>query len=75
MKVFAGIVTERKKEWDLSSQSENEVAHLSNTNSYMNLKVLSVVEDELRPKSYATFITRNLRPFMDSIELSFRLLN
>ena len=52
VKVFAGIVTGREKDWDLSPCSNNEVAHLSNTNSYMNLKVSSFIEDELRPVSY-----------------------
>ena len=33
VKVFAGIVTGREK-LDLSPCSKNEVAHLSNTNSY-----------------------------------------
>ena len=28
VKVFAGIVTGRKKEWDLSPQSKDKVAHL-----------------------------------------------
>ena len=75
VKVFAGIVTGKKKEWDLSSQSENEVAHLSNTNSYMNLKVLSVVEDELRPKIICNIHnTQNLRPFMGFNRAQFSVI-
>ena len=32
VKVFAGIVTGREKDWDLSPCSKNEVSHISNTN-------------------------------------------
>ena len=32
VKVFAGIVTGREMDWNLSPCSKNEVAHLSNTN-------------------------------------------
>ncbi len=73
--VFAGIVTGIKKEWDLSPQAKDNVAHLSNTNSYMNLKVLNVVEDELRPNIICNIHdTQNLRPFMGFNRAQFSVI-
>ena len=75
VKVFAGIVTGREKDWDLSPCSKNEVAHLSNTNSYMNLKVTSFIEDELRPKIICNILnTENLRPFMGFNRAQFSVI-
>ena len=75
VKVFAGIVTGREKDWDLSPCSKNEVAHLSNTNSYMNLKVSSFIEDELRPKIICNILnTENLRPFMGFNRAQFSVI-
>ena len=75
VKVFAGIVTGREKNWDLSPRSKNEVAHLSNTNSYMNLKVSSFIEDELRPKIICNILnTENLRPFMGFNRAQFSVI-
>ena len=67
--------TGREKDWDLSPCSENEVAHLSNTNSYMNLKVSSFIEDELRPKIICNILnTENLRPFMGFNRAQFSVI-
>ena len=75
VRVFAGIVTGRKKEWDLSPQLEDGVAHLSNTNSYMSLEVSSVVEDELRPKIICNIHnSHNLRPFMGFNRAQFSVI-
>ena len=75
VKVFAGIVTGREKDWDLSPCSKYEVAHLSNTNSYMNLKVTSFIEDELRPKIICNILnTENLRPFMGFNRAQFSVI-
>lgn len=75
VKVFAGIVTGKKKKWDLNHQPEDKVAHLSNTNSFMNLKVLSILEDELRPKIICNIQnTRNLRPFMGFNRAQFSVI-
>ena len=75
VKVFAGIVTGRKKDWDLSPHSENNVAHLSGTNSYMNLEVSSHIEDEIRPKIICNILsTQNLKPFMGFNRAQFSVI-
>ncbi len=75
VRVFAGIVTGRKKEWDLSAQSEEEVAHLSNSNSYMNIDVSNIIEDELRPKIICNIHNKcNLRPFMGFNRAQFSVI-
>ena len=75
VKVFAGIVTGREKDWDLSTCPKSVVAHLSNTNSYMNLKVSSFIEDDLRPKIICNILnTKNLRPFMGFNRAQFSVI-
>ena len=57
------------------SSTKDEVAHLSNTNSFMNLKVLSILEDELRPKIICNIQnTQNLRPFMGFNRAQFSVI-
>lgn len=75
VKVFAGIVTEEKKLWDLNQASDNCVPHLDITNTYMNVSVCQEKDDEIRPKIICNIEnTKILRPFMGFNRAQFSVI-
>ena len=75
VKVFAGIVTEEKKSWDLNQVSDSCVPHLDITNTYMNVNVCQENDDEVRPNIICNIEnTKILRPFMGFNRAQFSVI-
>ena len=45
VRVFAGIVTKKKRDWDVNT-SNDEYPYLDNTNTYIPVNVVEIIEDK-----------------------------
>ena len=64
VRVFAGIVTKKKRDWDVNS-SNDEYPYLDNTNTYIPVNVVEIIEDKVRPRIICEqFDTHVIRPFL-----------
>ena len=64
VRVFAGIVTKKKRDWDVNS-SNDEYPYLYNTNTYIPVNVVEIIEDKVRPRIICEqFDTHVIRPFL-----------
>ncbi len=64
VRVFAGIVTKEKKDWDIEL-SNPSYPYLVDTNTYISVKVIDIEENDVRPNITCEEInTEIIRPFL-----------
>ena len=75
VKVFAGIVTGKKKDWKLASSQDKHVPHLEHTNTHMNAVVDEVFDDSIRPKIKCKIINEEVhRSFLGFNRAQFSVI-
>ena len=75
VKVFAGIVTGEKKDWELRSLKDTYVPHLEHTNTHMNAVVSQDYDDPVRPKIKCKIINEKVhRPFLGFNRAQFSVI-
>tara|TARA_B100000902_G_scaffold20305_1_gene24363 strand:+ start:1174 stop:1749 length:576 start_codon:yes stop_codon:yes gene_type:complete len=75
VKVFAGIVTGKKKDWKLASSQDKHVPHLEHTNTHMNAIVDKVFDDSVRPKIKCKIINEEVhRSFLGFNRAQFSVI-
>ena len=75
VKVFAGIVTGKKKDWKLASSQDKHVPHLEHTNTHMNIIVAQVFDDSVRPKIKCKIINEEVhRSFLGFNRAQFSVI-
>ena len=75
VKVFAGIVTGKRKDWKLASSQDKHVPHLEHTNTHMNAIVDKVFDDSVRPKIKCKIINEEVhRSFLGFNRAQFSVI-
>jgi len=75
VKVFSGIVTKEKKDWELSPLLNNYVPHLEETNTHMNVVVDNIKDDSVRPKIKCGVLIEEIhRPFLGFNRAQFSVI-
>lgn len=75
VKVFSGIVTGEKKDWELEVSDEKCAPHLQNTNTHMNVKVSEDHDDPVRPRIVCEVINEQIhRPFLGFNRAQFSVI-
>ena len=75
VKVFAGIVTGKKRDWALASSEDKHVPHLEHTNTHMNAVVSQVFDDSVRPKIKCKIINEEVhRSFLGFNRAQFSVI-
>ena len=75
VKVFSGIVTGEKKDWELEVSDDKCAPHLQNTNTHMNVKVSEDHDDPVRPKIICEVINEQIhRPFLGFNRAQFSVI-
>ena len=75
VRVFAGIVTGIKREWDLEKVSSNKVMRLKEANSHFTLQVKTETDDEVRPKILCHIIEEKIhKPFLGFNRAQFSVI-
>tara|TARA_B100001057_G_scaffold196491_1_gene197174 strand:+ start:1262 stop:1834 length:573 start_codon:yes stop_codon:yes gene_type:complete len=75
VKVFAGIVTGEKNNWELRSLKDTYVPHLEHTNTHMNAVVAQDYDDPVRPKIKCKIINEKVhRPFLGFNRAQFSVI-
>ena len=75
VKVFSGIVTGEKKDWDLEVFDDKCAPHLRNTNTHMNVKAIEDHDDPVRPRIICEVINEQIhRPFLGFNRAQFSVI-
>ena len=75
VKVFSGIVTGEKKDWDLEVFDDKCAPHLRNTNTHMNVKAIEDHDDPVRPRIICEVINKQIhRPFLGFNRAQFSVI-
>ena len=75
VKVFSGIVTGEKKDWELEVSDDKCAPHLQNTNTHMNVKVIEDHDDPVRPRIICEVINEQIhRPFLGFNRAQFSVI-
>ena len=75
VKVFSGIVTGEKKDWELEVSDDKCAPHLQNTNTHMNVKVSEDHDDPVRPRIVCEVINEQIhRPFLGFNRAQFSVI-
>ena len=75
VKVFSGIVTGEKKDWELEIFDDKCAPHLQNTNTHMNVKAIEDHEDPVRPRIICEVINEQIhRPFLGFNRAQFSVI-
>ena len=75
VKVFSGIVTGEKKDWELEVSDDKCAPHLQNTNTHMNVKVSEDHDDPVRPRIICEVINEQIhRPFLGFNRAQFSVI-
>ena len=75
VKVFSGIVTGEKKDWDLEVFDDKCAPHLQNTNTHMNVKAIEDHDDPVRPRIICEVINEQIhRPFLGFNRAQFSVI-
>ena len=75
VKVFSGIVTGEKKDWELEVSDDKCAPHLQNTNTHMNVKVSEDHDDPVRPRVICEVINEKIhRPFLGFNRAQFSVI-
>ncbi|MBS83329.1 MAG: tetrahydromethanopterin synthesis protein [Gammaproteobacteria bacterium] len=64
VRIFAGIVSGYKKDWNTSENKNFDVPRLSNANTHLNIEVKNIIDDDIRPKIECIIIDKKIHlPF------------
>ena len=75
VKVFSGIVTEEKKDWELEVFDDKFAPHLQNTNTHMNVEASEEHDDPVRPRIMCEVINEQIhRPFLGFNRAQFSVI-
>lgn len=75
VKVFSGIVTGEKKDWELEVSDDKCAPHLQNTNTHMNVKAIEDHDDPVRPRIICEVINEQIhRPFLGFNRAQFSVI-
>ena len=75
VKVFSGIVTGEKKDWELEVFDDKYAPHLQSTNTHMNVKVSEDHDDPVRPRIICEVINEQIhRPFLGFNRAQFSVI-
>ena len=75
VKVFSGIVTGEKKDWDLEVFDDKCAPHIQNTNTHMNVRVIEDHDDPVRPRIICEVINEQIhRPFLGFNRAQFSVI-
>ena len=75
VKVFSGIVTGEKKDWELEVFDNKYAPHLQNTNTHMNVKASEDYDDPVRPRIICEVINEQIhRPFLGFNRAQFSVI-
>ena len=75
VKVFSGIVTGEKKDWELEVLDDKCAPHLQNTNTHMNVKAIEDHDDPVRPRIICEVINEQIhRPFLGFNRAQFSVI-
>ena len=75
VRVFAGIVTGMKREWDLEKVSDNKVMRLKDANAHFTLQVRVETDDEVRPEISCEIIDKKTyKPFLGFNRAQFSVI-
>ena len=75
VKVFSGIVTGEKKDWELEVSDDKCAPHIQNTNTHMNVKVSEDHDDPVRPRIVCEVINEQIhRPFLGFNRAQFSVI-
>ena len=75
VKVFSGIVTEEKKDWELEVFDDKFAPHLQNTNTHMNVEAREEHDDPVRPRIICEVINEQIhRPFLGFNRAQFSVI-
>ena len=75
VKVFSGIVTGEKKDWELEVSDDKCAPHLQNTNTHVNVKVSEDHDDPVRPRIVCEVINEQIhRPFLGFNRAQFSVI-
>ena len=75
VKVFSGIVTGEKKDWELEVFDDKCAPHLQNTNTHMNVKAIEDHDDPVRPRIICEVINEQIhRPFLGFNRAQFSVI-
>ena len=75
VKVFSGIVTGEKKDWELEIFDDKCAPHLQNTNTHMNVKAIEDHDDPVRPRIICEVINEQIhRPFLGFNRAQFSVI-
>ena len=75
VKVFSGIVTGEKKDWELEVFDDECAPHLQNTNTHMNVKAIENHDDPVRPRIICEVINEQIhRPFLGFNRAQFSVI-
>ena len=75
VKVFSGIVTGEKKDWELEVFDDKCAPHLQNTNTHMNVKVSEDHDDPIRPRIICEVINEQIHmPFLGFNRAQFSVI-
>jgi hypothetical protein len=75
VKVFSGIVTKKKKDWETSPLHTDYVPHLEDTNTHMNVIVTNIEDDLIRPKIKCEVLREEIhKPFLGFNRAQFSVI-
>ena len=75
VKVFSGIVTGEKKDWELEVFDDKCAPHLQNTNTHMNVEAIEDHDDPVRPRIICEVINEQIhRPFLGFNRAQFSVI-
>ena len=75
VKVFSGIVTEEKKDWELEVFDDKFAPHLQNTNTHMNVEASEEHDDPVRPRIICEVVNEQIhRPFLGFNRAQFSVI-
>ena len=75
VKVFSGIVTGEKKDWELEVYDDKCAPHLKNTNTHMNVKASEDHDDAVRPRIICEVINEQIhRPCLGFNRAQFSVI-
>ena len=75
VKVFSGIVTGEKKDWELEVLDNKCAPHLQNTNTHMNVKAIEDHDDPVRPRIICEVINEQIhRSFLGFNRAQFSVI-
>ena len=75
VKVFSGIVTGEKKDWELGVLDDKFAPHLQDTNTHMNVEAIEDHDDSVRPRIICEVINEQIhRPFLGFNRAQFSVI-